>query len=68
MTIRSVNIRKYGYSLYNTHVYVLVPLSVRVEVSKKTSVLSKRREGTNLATQSHVQRRAECCTAPLWQP
>lgn len=66
MTIRGVNIRKYGYCLYNTRVYVLVPLPVRAEASKKTNVLSKRREGTNLATQSYIQRRAECCTAPLW--
>lgn len=66
MNIRGVNIRKYGYRLYNTRVDVLVPLPVRVEASKKANVLSKRRECANLATQSNIQRRAECCTAPLW--
>ena len=66
MTIRGVNILKYGYCLHNTRVYVLVPLPVRVETCKKANVLSKRRECTNLATQSYIQKRAECCTAPLW--
>jgi hypothetical protein len=61
----TLNIRKYGYCLYNTRVYVLVPLPVRVEASKKVNVLSKRRECTNKATQIYIQRRAECCTAPL---
>jgi hypothetical protein len=66
MTIRSVNFRKYDCCLYNTDVYVLVPLPVRVETYKKVNVLSKRWECTNLATQSYIQRRADCCTAPLW--